>query len=529
MPVDSKHPLYDERLHDWEDCRLFYDGERAVKAEGERFIPKPEDATKHEYDNYVMRAFFFPAIERTVAGLSGAIDRKDPTVQVTPRIEYLVDNADSEDSSLRQYSKVVLDEVFVTGRCGLFADRDEEGEYPLPYLTLYKAEDIINWVDDKNLGLTLVVLREYYFENDSSDPFVQTQKLRYRVLKLDESGFYTQELWEVDEKGKIYQGVSVIPTRAGKKLNFIPFVFCNVRSITPKIDKPPLLDLVYKNAEHLRVSADYANSLYFTGNPIMWASGVKAPAQRPVVGPHDAHEPAFRLTIGSTRAVLLPKDGKVGMLECSGHGVKPNQERCNDIKLEMAVLGARLLENQRAGVEAAETAQLRQSNETATLSNIVVNVSSAIRKMLQIIDEWEGGDGDPDKIDFQLNNDFVEVVMNPTLLEKLANLVQNELISWDTFYYNLAVGEISVPGRTADEERNLIETQPVMGSASQAMAALDGMMNGINPPVGAQDEKTPQDTDEDQEDDTEEDEEDANKEKTSRKKKPAKDAPDKSS
>lgn len=490
MPVDSKHPLYAERLEDWESCRLFYDGEKAVKKRGTRFIPMPEEATKIEYDNYVIRAFFFPAVERTVAGLSGAIDRKEPTVQVPDRIRYLIDNADSEDSSLRQYSKVVLDEVFVTGRVGLFADRDESGDYPLPYLTFYRAEDIINWVDDKNLGLTLVILREYYFETDSGDPFIQEQKLRYRVLKLDESGFYAQEVWEVDKNGKALQGEEITPMRAGKKLTYIPFVFCNVRSITPRIDKPPLLDLVYKNAEHLRVSADYANSLYFTGNPIMWASGVKSPSPKPVSGQRDANEPSFRLAVGSTRAVILPKDGKVGMLECSGHGVGPNKDRCDDIKLEMAVIGARLLEAQRRGVESAETAQLRQTNESATLSNIVVNVSSAIRKMLQMVDEWEGGTGSADEINFQLNSDFVEITINPQLLSALKDLVTAELISWDTFYYNLAIGEIAVPGRTAEEERALIETQPLMGSAAQAMVALDGMMQGGNSPIGGAGQRT---------------------------------------
>lgn len=477
MPINSTHVLYSAALPDWEDCRLFYSGEKVVKAHALRFIPKPEKATEIEYKNYVHRAFFFPAVERTVAGLAGAINRKDPTIEVPDRISHLLDNADSENSSLRQFSKVVLDETFITGRVGLMVDRDEVGSPP--YLATYKAEDIINWHYDKKLGLTRVVLREIYYEEDPSDPFAQQERRMYRVLKLVD-GQYVQEVWRHELKDdNFYQEDVIEPTRAGVRLSYIPFVFCNVRSITTKIDKPPLLDLVRKNAEHLRVSADYANSLYFTGNPILWVSGVPK-TNRPVnqTGKRDHNEPDFQVTVGSTRAIFLPENGKIGFAESMGNGVGPNGKRADDIKLEMSVLGARLLEVQRSGVEAAETAQIRQSGEGATLSNIVTNVSAAIRKVLEMADEWEGGSGED--IEFELNRDFVAVTIDAQLLSSLANMVEKRLISWDTYYYNLATGEIAVPGRTPDEEKKLIEEDQDaadMGTAQQALQALQAMQN----------------------------------------------------
>jgi hypothetical protein len=44
MPVDTEHPDYIARLPDWQDCRLFYNGEKVVKEAGQRFLPKPEEA-----------------------------------------------------------------------------------------------------------------------------------------------------------------------------------------------------------------------------------------------------------------------------------------------------------------------------------------------------------------------------------------------------------------------------------------------------------------------------------------------------
>lgn len=463
MPVNSKHPEYDNHISEWEDCQNFFEGEAKVKAAGTRYLPRPEQSTTTEYDSYVMRAFFFPAIERTVSGLSGQIDRKAPTYKLSPRTKYMEDDADGAKASLRQFSKTVLDQCFIKGRYGILIDRPTDGGNP--YLALYQAEDIINWQED-NDGLQLVVLREHYYAPDPTDMFVMRRLVRYRVLRL-EAGQYVQQVYtgNTTTNGEIAYNLfeEVTPTNVGRPLDFIPFVFGNVRSITSKIDKPPLLDLVRKNAEHYRVSADYANALYFTGNPILWVRGVKRPrAQRPTT-PGEAQEPQFKLTLGSSRAVYLPNaDSEIGITECSGHGVSPNHDKAEDVKKEMAVLGARLLEQQRSAVETAETAQIRQSAETSTLSNIVISVSSTVRKALQMADMMLGGTGN--EIEFELNQDFINVTINPQLVSTLADLVSKEFISWDTFIYNLMTGELLPPGRTADEEKALIESQPPMGS-----------------------------------------------------------------
>lgn len=479
MPVNSKHPQYQDHIEGWQDCRNFYEGETRIKRLGERYLPKPEDTTKKEYQNYVTRAGFFPAMYRTVAGLSGAIDRKAPTFELPPRIKHIEDDADSNNATLRQFSKTVLDENFITGRCGILCERDESGGKP--YLVMYEAESIINWAEDGEQRLVLVVLEEHVFEQSQNDEFVQVKIKQYRVLRLQE-GRYVQEIYRPEatpgkkEINYVRYGEPIVPLKAGVPLEDIPFVFCNVRSITTKIDKPPLLDLVLKNAEHYRVCADYANALFYTGNPILYTIGVKKKATPKTVvdGKLDPNEPDYKISIGSSRAIMLPAGAEIGLVECKGHGVSPNRDRSNDLKLEMAVLGARLLESQRTGVEAAETALLRQSGETSTLSNIVVNVSAAMKRALMFLDQWEGGDGSG--VEFNLNDDFVDITMNPQLVSALADLVTKEFISWETFYYNLTIGELTIPGRSHEEERDAIEAQPPTSTPGNDLSGL-----GINP------------------------------------------------
>lgn len=472
LSVSTQHPDYTANVDKWQDCRNFYMGEDRVKKLGQRYLPKPSAATDEEYQSYVSRAFFYGVVESTVNGLCGSVFRKAPSKDLPSNIDYLVNNADGERSSLDQFSKNVFSELLLTGRVGILVDRPREGGQV--YLTLFPAEDIINWQYNFNSGLTLVVLRERYYEPSSEGSFDLTERVRYRELRI-ENGKYIQRTWidaspdpsgdnaeQVDTENQNEPHESVEPTKQGVSLTEIPFVFCNASSTTPDVDKPPLLELVRKNNEHYRVSADYANTLYFAGQPILWVKGVPK-------------EDVAKLKVGSSYAFMLGSDeASMGYLEVSGRGIAPNKERADDIKGEMAVLGARLLENQRNGIEAAETAYLRQNGEMSKLMSLVVSCNSAIRKALEFADKWEGGNGD--KITFSLNTDFIDVVINPQLLSTLAQLVKEELISWDTFIYNLMAGEILPPDRTPEQERDLIATQPPMSPAAEQATQMQTAM-----------------------------------------------------
>src|SRR5512137_71177 len=82
MPVNSTHPEYDAALPVWLRARDGFAGEDAVKAGGEKYLPRLEDQTQAEYDAYRMRASFFNATSRTCEGFLGLIFRRDPTVKL---------------------------------------------------------------------------------------------------------------------------------------------------------------------------------------------------------------------------------------------------------------------------------------------------------------------------------------------------------------------------------------------------------------------------------------------------------------
>ena len=65
-----------------------------------------------------------------------------------------------------------------------------------------------------------------------------------------------------------------VPLKHGDPLTFIPFQFIGPTSVTPAIEKSPILDIVDVNLSHYRTSADFEHGAHLTALPTPWVSGV---------------------------------------------------------------------------------------------------------------------------------------------------------------------------------------------------------------------------------------------------------------
>ena len=81
MPVNSTHADYDAIAADWIRARDVIAGEDAVKAAGQKYLPRLDCQTEEEYAAYRDRAAFFNATARTGEGCVGLIFRRAPFVK----------------------------------------------------------------------------------------------------------------------------------------------------------------------------------------------------------------------------------------------------------------------------------------------------------------------------------------------------------------------------------------------------------------------------------------------------------------
>jgi hypothetical protein len=460
-------------------------GEDAVKAGGERYLTRLDSQNDEEYCAYRNRASFFNATARTAEGYSGLIFRRPPFVKtpegslgVSKALGEFVNDADMLGTSLFGYAKNVVNEVIGVGRAGTLIDWEGEFE-DRAYASLYTAEQIINWrlerVNGRNVP-TLVVLSERGVSRSASgDEFVKPEVEQIRVLKLvDQAVLATDEAQRVDGGALLRCVVEIwqpkeqkrksakvewelietrTPLRLGKPLPLIPFVFHGPRHSRPQVDKLPLADIIAVNLDHYRLDADYKHGVHFTALPTAWVSGF---------------DKSSTLRIGSSTAWFSETLGATaGYLEFTGQGLMTFERAMDRDERLLAVLGSRLLEDQKKVGETAEAIQLRQSGENSILGSISTSVSESLTQVLRWVYWWNSTEETPEAITdsqalVELNTDFSIKGMASDELREIVKAWQAGAISQDSMLELFRKGEILPDGRTNRDELALIDGASVV-------------------------------------------------------------------
>lgn len=430
MPIQDRHPLYNDRYPQWERCRDVTDGSDAVKKKGQKYLPRLSGQTNEEYNKYKQRALFYSASGRSLSGLVGMATRRTPKISASEAMKTNFIQIKNNGFGLSFPELLVgsIEEVLKTARYGIMLDWPTGGGQT--YITTYLAESIINWDVDSNGVLSFVVLHETYYEV-GKDKFERVPKTRYRHLSVIDN-IYTVEIYS--EKGEFVE--SIVPRVSGTALNFIPMVFVNPIGVGVELMKPPILDIVDVNISQYMSSADLEHGRHFTGLPTPVITG--AP-------------PETSLSIGSTTAWAITNDkAKVYYLEFQGLGLKSLENAIQEKTSQMAQFSSRLMDTSTRGSEAAETVRLRHSAEAATLSTVVQAVESAIN----IIYKWIA---DVEREEFEsilLNKDFLDMKLTPAELKALTEAYISGAIDEETYYFNLERGEMVHP------DKEVFDTKP---------------------------------------------------------------------
>ena len=359
---------------------------------------------------------------------------------------------------LVSFALMAFNELLVTGRVGVQVDmpkKPEDGATTRPYWVLRRAEDILSWrtvVQDGQEIVTRVVLSEVVEEDNPDDKWSPTRVDQIRVLELVPRGdqpatyqilrFRNKKTSEGEEDHWKQHDEPIVPLKNGDPLTFIPFQFIGPTSVTPAIEKSPMVDIVDVNLSHYRTSADFEHGAHLTALPTPWVSGAEL-------------KEGETFPIGSATAWVLPHpQAQAGMLEFKGDGLK-TLERSLSVKQEqMASLGARLIESRKAAAETAEALRLAMSGDHSVLASMASTFDQAMTNVMRWHADWSGAD--TTAITFAVNKDFFEARLTAQEAEALVGTWQAGGISFETLFWNLQAGEWIEPGRTIEQERALI-------------------------------------------------------------------------
>lgn len=464
MPVNTEHKDYIAMSDRWQRCRDASAGKDAIFAGAERYVSKLADQSQQDYDAYRGRAPFFNATWRTISGLQGMMFRQPPVVTVPDNIKPFTQDITLSGVPLQIFALEVVEEVLTVGRVGILVDfpqvdtenmtqADAISQNLRPMMKSYIAESIINWktglVNNKNI-LTMVVLKEA--QQEWTDEFTAKSKTVYRVLDLvqviDSStqlskGIYRVRVFIQDTVAGEIQDIllsEVYPVIQGQPVDYIPFYFVSTDDLDCDIDIPPLMDLVDMNISHYQSTADYEHGCHFTGLPTPVITGYKPENTKASFG------------IGSMTAWVFDNpQAKAFYLEFTGQGLTALKENISAKEQKMAVLGARMLEQQPGGVESADTASIHRSGEQSTLASIAQATSLGINQAMQTFCSF-GGISDTSQVSFDLNRDFFPPLIDALTLTALVAGWQNGAYSYESLFAILKQNEIVALEQTVDGE-----------------------------------------------------------------------------
>jgi len=451
MAIDDKHSEYTEASPKWQRCRDAIAGQDAVHKGGALYLPKLKEQTDDEYKAYKLRASYFNASGRTLEGLVGMVFRKAPEIENPAAMQGIIDDMDLKGTPLTDLAMKVLDEVLEVGRIGILVEYPQVTDQPAnaataaelnlrPYVAEYSAETILYWRAARinNVYQPVEVRLAETYEDEEG----KTQD-QIRRLMLNENGIYIQQIWrkQGEKKEWMQVGGDITPLVRSQAIRKIPFWAFGPKENALCVQDSPLLDLIDLNLAHYRVTADYEHGCHFTGLPMLFLAGVELKENEKVY-------------LGSQAAVIAPNaeaDGKY--IEFTGQGLKALENNLDRKEKQMAAIGARMLEQQKNGVEAEGAMKMRSNGETSVLASIAKLVSRGMASVLEFMEFWEGVAGE---IKFHLNTDYLPVGMTAQELKELVASWQSGAISKQTLFENLKRGEVISENRTFEDEEEAI-------------------------------------------------------------------------
>lgn len=451
-----------ETLARWKTVRDVVAGDQAMRTGG--YLPvlnKADDSPENRERNaaYVQRAVFYGATGRTLDGLLGIAFKKDPSHALPDSLNYLLTDADGGGTSVYQQSQATVSNLLQVGRHGLLVDFDERLQRPV--IKSYAAESIINWHIEGGV-LQWIVLQEVV---DIRDGYGLETAVQYRELFL-EDGKCTCRVWQegnggvallqtIDANGQ--PTTEVVLRSQTQVLDFIPFRFVGSRNNDANIDDSPLYALAQVNVAHFRNSADYEDSVFFSGQAQPWISGLSEEWR-------DHLEAQKSLYIGSRSPLLLPEGGAFGFSQ-----PQPNTlvfEAMEQKEKQMVALGARLLDQNAVQVTATQSDNDREAS-TSVLSMCVANTSEAYQTAIGWCAMLLGKSLSQDQIQglYKINQDYSRVAIDAQAVAAMISAWQTGVIAKpDLRAYLRSEGVLAVE-RTDQEIDDDLEAQgPALGT-----------------------------------------------------------------
>jgi len=498
MPVDTKHPAYNDQRNKWRTVNDALGGEDHVKDKGTMYLPAPPSmagsgswnrASKTgigqvgPYGFYLSFAEFPEIVSDVLGGFQGLIHSKPPTVNLPKDMEYLIKDATPSGISLSALWQDVTNMIIRGGRSSLLADISSDGKFRI---AAYSAESFINWREFRPIdggGFMFAVLEEESMVAKQDDRFSQEEVDRLLELFIVDGDtgnheyfhrWWTEQDVEGNGKTEWVPGPASRVELNGKPIDHVPMIVINAVDSGTKYGHIPLYGMSKRAFSIYRKTADYNRSLYTKSDPQIVLAGVSADDTPSQIG-------------GSTIWAFTNPAASAKYLDIDGQGIPLQRISIMDEYERFYQEGGKLIHSEGGAGESGQALQTRSNSNQVTLKSIAINAAKHIEGMLRDIGEMLGL-SNLDKITFSPDLDFAQPSMSG---QELLNCVQSKNQSGPIS--NKTIHELMHRGGVTempfDEEMALVEEE----RAEAEKHAKQPNAQTPSPDTGESKNKTPAD------------------------------------
>ncbi len=447
--VAKTSSIIDSMSESWDLIDTLMGGTFAIRAAGEKYLPKWPNETSESYKKRLGTSTLYPALKRTVSILaakpfSKALKLSD---DVPSKIADWSDNIDLQGRNLQSFASDVFQSCMSHGISGVLVDypqaigvktvADEKQLGVRPYFVHYEHNSILGFRSEKLNGvevLTQLRLKEMALEPDGE--FGEKSIEQVRVLYPG-----SWEIWRKNEKDGKWFRFDFGET----SLKAIPFVpFYGLRTGFFK-GESPLLELAHLNVEHYQGSSDQRTILHVARVPILTIVGADADT---------------KIEVGSASAINLPLNASMSFVEHSGAAIEAGRQSLIDLEERMRQTGAELLVIRPGNVTATQVFGDNEANK-CDLQRITENFEDALDQCLQYMADWIG---ERDGGSVELFKDFGVSNLSDASSQLLLSANTAGKISDVTFINELKRRNVLSQDIKAEEEQQRVSDQgPPLG------------------------------------------------------------------
>ncbi len=363
---------------DWELIGDLQGGTRAMRAAGERWLPREPRESLEAYRIRLSRTVLFNGFGRAVQTLSGKPFAKPASLGdgADPRIRALCRDLDLGGRDLTTFARDVLRAALTDGVTHLLVDypeaaggaetlHDERSRGARPYCVHVPARDLIGWWVGDGGKLERLRIRESVVERDGA--WGERVVPQVRVLEPGR--------WAVWRKPQTTEDAPWRQVAGGEtSLDRIPFVSIYAGRTGFLTARPPLMDLAWLNLAHWQSSSDQRHILHVARVPILFARNLKVGEDGVEIGPN--------------RLILGDGDGAdLRYVEHSGAAIAAGRQDLVDLEDRMAVMGLDLMVGRSGGVTATEKA-IDAARADSALAGLAREVEEGLTRALGLAAQW---------------------------------------------------------------------------------------------------------------------------------------------